>query len=387
MGTRTALVLLSFALGMTLLTAGPAAGVEVAGAPVVTTELQLTTDAHRVGPNRQVTLTARLLTEAGEPVAGEDVQLQYQRIGRTGWRDGDTLATAMGGRVGWTVNVTNSTRFRVVHRESVTASSSTSPVRKVYVKPVVSASLRRDWVRPSGVVKLNGRVQPAYADERVSLQRRVDGRWRSVAKAQQGGQGRFVFRISGMNSYGPQTYRVALDARDRHLPATSKRLTLTTVRLVTYNIETRGKVRGALDSFKKRTAEIYADRRGWTRSYIHFTRVKSGGAFSLVLSAARFVPTFAPICSSYYSCRAGRYVVINEDRWRAGTPYFKKSGGNLRQYRAMVVNHETGHWLGLGHASCGGSGQRAPVMQQQSKGLNGCTPNAWPLGWEIRRAR
>jgi hypothetical protein len=260
-------------------------------------------------------------------------------------------------------------------------------VRKVSVKPVVTASLRRDWVRLAGSVKLTGRVQPAYGGERVTLQRRTGGRWGSVAKVQQGGQGRFVFRIGGMDAYGPQTYRVALEARDHHLAATSKRRTLTTVRLVTYNIETRGKVGGVLDSFKRRTAEIYADRRGWSRAYIHFSRVKSGGAFSLVLSAARYLPTFDSICSSYFSCRAGRYVVINEDRWRAGTPYFKKSGGTLRQYRAMVVNHETGHWLGLGHASCGGRGQRAPVMQQQSKGLNGCTPNAWLLGWEINRAR
>ena len=131
---------------------------------------------------------------------------------------------------------------------------------------------------------------------------------------------------SGAGAYGRQAYRVALDARDHHLAATSKRMTLSTVRVVTYHIETRGHVRGALKSFKKRTAEIYADRRGWSRSYIHFTRVKSGGAFSLVLSAARHVPAFAPICSSYYSCRVGRYVVINEDRWRAGTPYFKRAG-------------------------------------------------------------
>ncbi len=388
MGIRTAVVLLSFALGITLLAAGQASAVDRAGAPTATpTELQLTTDSHRVGPNGQVTLTARLIVQvSSEPVAGADVLFQYQRIGRTGWRDGDTIATGKRGRAEWTVGLTSSTRFRAVHRDSATTTASTGPVRKVYVKPVVSASLPRDWVRPAGSVKLTGRVQPAYSGERVTLQRRIGGRWGSVAKVQQGGQGRFVFRIGGMDAYGPQTYRVALEERDHHLAATSKRRTLTTVRLVTYNIETRGKVGGALDSFKRRAAEIYADRRGWSRSYIHFSRVKSGGAFSLVLSAARYLPTFDSICSSYFSCRAGRYVVINEDRWRAGTPYFKKSGGTLRQYRAMVVNHETGHWLGLGHATCGGSGQRAPVMQQQSKGLNGCSVNPWPLGWEIRKA-
>lgn len=386
---RTVGLLLSFALGLTLLTVAPASGIEVTGEPAATpTVLQAQTDVKRVGPNGRVTVTGRLLTEVDQlPVADEQVLLQYQRIGHTGWRDGEMATTGQGGRAEWLVRLTNSTRFRVVHPESATAGASVSPVRKVQVKPVVSASLRRDWVRPSGVVKLKGRVRPAYGGERVTLQRRIDGRWASVARVQQGGQGRYVFRIGGMDSYGPQKYRVALDSRDHHLGATSKRKTLTTVRLVTYHIETRGNVSGALKSFKRRTAEIYADRRGWSRSYIHFARVKSGGAFSLVLSQAELVPSFAPICSSYYSCRVGRYVVINEDRWRRGTPYFKSSGGTLRQYRAMVVNHETGHWLGLGHATCGGSGKRAPVMMQQSKGLYGCTPNAWPLPGEVSRAR
>jgi 5-hydroxyisourate hydrolase-like protein (transthyretin family) len=388
MEMRTVGVLLSLTLGVTLLAVGPAPGVEAAGDTAAPTRLQLATDAHRVGPNGRVTLASRLLGDpSGEPVVGEDVLLQYQRIGRTGWRDSNTLSTDQDGRAEFSVRLTSSTRFRAVHRESPTAAASTSQVRRVYVKPVVSASLGRDWVRPGGSVRLNGRVRPAYVGERVTLQRRTDGQWRSVSRVQQGDDGRFTFTIRGTATYGPQVYRVALEARDRHLAATSSRLTLTTVRLVTYSIETRGKVKGALDSFKRRTAEIYADRRGWSRSYIHFSRVRSGGAFSLVLSAARYVPTFAPICSSYYSCRVGRYVVINEDRWRAGTPYFKKSGGTLRMYRAMVVNHETGHWLGLGHASCGGSGQPAPVMQQQSKGLYGCEPNAWPLPWEVRRAR
>jgi hypothetical protein len=48
----------------------------------------------------------------------------------------------------------------------------------------------------------------------------------------------------------------------------------------------------------------------------------------------------------------------------------------------MVVDHETGHWLGHPHLSCGGRGRLAPVMMQQSKGLDGCRHNPWPLASE-----
>lgn len=75
------------------------------------------------------------------------------------------------------------------------------------------------------------------------------------------------------------------------------------------------------------------------------------------------------------SCRQGGSVILNADRWGFGVPHFD---GNLVKYRRYVVNHEVGHMLGHGHEYCGGEGQPAPVMMQQTYGLDGCTPNPWP---------
>jgi hypothetical protein len=80
-----------------------------------------------------------------------------------------------------------------------------------------------------------------------------------------------------------------------------------------------------------------------------------------------------------WSCRSGDNVVINEDRWLGASPSWNEAGARLRDYRHMVVNHETGHWLGYGHSACRSPGAPAAVMQQQSMSLQGCAANPWPL--------
>ena len=158
-------------------------------------------------------------------------------------------------------------------------------------------------------------------------------------------------------------------------------------KVVTYSVSTRGSISASLSTFKKDAQETYDDPRGWRAMGVRFKRVSSGGDFTLVLAQASKVPSFSSACSSTYSCRVGRYVVINQDRWQKATPSWNKAKGSLRNYRHMVVNHETGHWFGRGHASCGDKGELAPVMQQQSKGLGGCRFNPWPLASERHAPR
>jgi hypothetical protein len=154
----------------------------------------------------------------------------------------------------------------------------------------------------------------------------------------------------------------------------------------TIEYEVRGfESRSDLEQFARVVAATYTDPRGWgLGGAVRFARVPAGGSFTIWLAAAARVPRFGGRCDAFYSCMQDRNVVINEDRWLSGTPAWNGSGASLADYRHMVVNHETGHWLGFTHAACPGAGAPAAVMQQQSISMQGCAPSAWPSPDERR---
>lgn len=175
----------------------------------------------------------------------------------------------------------------------------------------------------------------------------------------------------------------AKEAKEREKAESQNASRSGTSKTVTYDVSTKGSVRASLAEFRNLANQTLNDPRGWARMGVEFKEVASGGMFTLVLSEASQLPAFSPGCGAEYSCRAGRFVIINQDRWLGATPSWNNAGGSLRDYRHMVVNHETGHWLGHGHSNCLGAGQPAQVMQQQSIDLQGCKFNPWPVASEL----
>lgn len=155
-------------------------------------------------------------------------------------------------------------------------------------------------------------------------------------------------------------------------------------RTFTYAVARKGTFTSSdMKQFADSAAATLADGRGWRAAGIAFREVASGGDFTLWLSDAALVAGFGPPCTVNYSCRVGQNVIINELRWRTSSPVWVGAGRTVDQYQDLVVNHEVGHFLGLDHTSCAGAGQPAAVMQQQSKGLDGCQANEWPLAGEL----
>lgn len=144
-----------------------------------------------------------------------------------------------------------------------------------------------------------------------------------------------------------------------------------------YRVQVEGGIGENGATFAAAVQRTLSDKRSWGAQN-SFERVDSGPvAFTVVLAS----PTLAerlckpPEIQYTLSCFSGGRSVINLARWRYGVDAY---AGKLADYRRYVVNHEVGHALGHGHEQCGGAGQLAPVMMQQTKGIGTCRANPWP---------
>jgi hypothetical protein len=136
--------------------------------------------------------------------------------------------------------------------------------------------------------------------------------------------------------------------------------------------------------FARAVETTLGDPRSWGNGgRLSFQRVGAAEAaasqfeFRVTLVSPGSMETYCPGVGTggYTSCRYGERAVINLARWATAVPHFD---GDVATYRHYVINHEVGHVLGNGHVGCPGPGQPAPVMVQQTLGLEGCVKNAWP---------
>ena len=152
---------------------------------------------------------------------------------------------------------------------------------------------------------------------------------------------------------------------------------------ITYEIAFKGSPAANHQQFADHVAKTLADGRGWTmHGRIRYRRVTSGARMIVWLVREDHMVDFGPPCMHLWSCRSGKNVAINDTRWRTAAPGWSLG---LDDYQHYVVEHEVGHWMGQSHAKCGGSGQLAPVMMQQSKGVAPCKNLVWPLLWERKQ--
>ena len=148
-----------------------------------------------------------------------------------------------------------------------------------------------------------------------------------------------------------------------------------------YRVEVEDGLKLSAADVAEQVERVLADRRGWTADGRSAFRRVSGGTVDFVVRVA--TPTTVDrICAKYglntggeVNCSVGHQVMVNLKRWELATPVY---ADDVPAYRALIINHEVGHFLGHGHVTCPGPGKPAPAMMQQIKGMKGCEPNVWP---------
>ena len=219
----------------------------------------------------------------------------------------------------------------------------------------------------------------------------------AVAERQAGRQRRSVTTQTArpvVPEVGPGTFRIApplsrLAARDPlgGPPASgsgSRRSASSAV--VTYRVEVEDTLPWSPRRFASAAVTTLTHQAGWQADGAHILQ-RVGPPATAQLRVLLATPgTVDALCAPLktrgrLSCRNGNRVVINAWRWVHGAPGYD---GDLVGYRRYVVNHEFGHALGMPHVTCPRRGALAPVMLQQTKGLDGCRPNPWPARVDLR---
>ena len=155
---------------------------------------------------------------------------------------------------------------------------------------------------------------------------------------------------------------------------------------ISYRVLIEVGLEGDLAEWVHSVNTVLADSRGWKAAGRELLAVSDRARLTVLLARPATVDRLCkPLrTNGEYSCGRRARASLNLTRWREGT---KSWGEDVLGYRVYMINHEVGHLLGMPHRPCKGEGKVAPVMLQQTFGLDGCEAAGWPNKKEINWLR
>jgi hypothetical protein len=222
-----------------------------------------------------------------------------------------------------------------------------------------------------------GLARPAETD--VAVPRSASGESRPAVNLDGGPR---AFRLGPLTASQPARPR-APGRRGELVVVPAKSRSFGAGPVARFAVEVEGGLRVDRAAFARVVVRTLSDRRSWAAQDGFALRWVDSGRVDLRIALAS--PSLTDrLCgpvrtNGIFSCATEHRAVLNAMRWQHGADAYR---GRTALYRRYLVNHEVGHLLGRGHVGCPGPRERAPVMMQQTKGVDSCIPNAWPLWWE-----
>jgi hypothetical protein len=137
-----------------------------------------------------------------------------------------------------------------------------------------------------------------------------------------------------------------------------------------------------MQALGQQAAATLADGNGWTLGgRLKFELANEACNLTLRVTSEEGMKTLAASCVGKSSCQVGNEVLVRDSDWAAAPAVWK---GTLVAYRAELINHEIGHWLGFDHASCVGRAVPAPILAVPTVVLGGCSPNWYEVPVDLQ---
>ncbi|HWL35877.1 MAG TPA: fibronectin type III domain-containing protein [Frankiaceae bacterium] len=172
-------------------------------------------------------LVTGTLTTALGALPGRLVEVYVRRSGTASWGTPYvTLVTSPTGTVSRSLRLSEHSEVRLSYAGDAASLPATSAVRKVLVRPVVTAAFSKGSVPAGTTVTLSGRVSPVLAGRPVRVERYTSDGWQRVTTAYLTRTSAYVVKVTA-RTRGSMSYRVVYDATTRHARAVSPTRTLT----------------------------------------------------------------------------------------------------------------------------------------------------------------
>jgi Putative peptidoglycan binding domain/Protein of unknown function (DUF3152) len=111
---------------------------------------------------------------------------------------------------------------------------------------------------------------------------------------------------------------------------------------------------------------------------IQFVFAEADCAFAVHIASVQSMRAFDPACESQSSCRIHNELALLDTGW---TKIPSGWSSDLTAYRAELINHVVGQWLGFEHPGCG---EAASPLTEPSVVLTGCSPRWYAVPAELQ---